>query len=324
MKKTTVVIPNFNGINYLKSCLAALNQETSSVFDIIVVDNGSTDGSTWYLKQQYPQITVISNQSNLGFCKAVNQGIQAAATPYVLLLNNDTKVLHGFVRSLEEAIESGNRVFSVAAKMLMMDQPELLDGAGDLYCATGWAFARGKGKPATKKRYQRRCRIFSACGGAVLYKKEILEKIGLFDENHFAYLEDLDLGYRAAIFGYKNLYEPKAQVLHVGSGFSGSKYNPFKTGLASTNSVYVVLKNMPLLQIILNLPFLLVGFAIKAFFFYRKGMGKAYLWGLRKGLLLGLSKEGRKNRVRFRLKHCGNYVKIQLALWGNLIRRIYE
>ena len=109
------------------------------------------------------------------------------------------------------------------------------------------------------------------CGGAAIYRKKIMEKIGYFDEEHFAYLEDTDIGYRARIYGYENWYAPDAVVYHVGSGTSGSRYNHFKTRYSSRNNIYLIYKNMPLLQIILNLPFLVAGFLIKFLFTKRNG-----------------------------------------------------
>jgi len=316
--KTTVVIPNYNGIKYLADCLDSLKNQTDKDFEILVVDNGSTDGS-FELLADYPEVQSIRFKENTGFCGAVNAGIKASDTEYVILLNNDTKVKETFVEKLTKAIEKDSKIFSVSAKMLNMHEPELIDDAGDLYCALGWAFARGKGKKVSD--YNVPCKIFSSCGGAVIYRKEIFEQIGYFDERHFAYLEDLDIGYRAKIHGYINCYEPQAEVLHAGSGFSGSRYNEFKVRLSSANSVYVIGKNMPLLQILINLPFLLVGFAIKIFFFILKGLGITYIKGLGRGIKMCFEKEGRKKRVRFRLRHIGNYVCIQIELWWNMILR---
>lgn len=316
--KTTIVIPNYNGIKYLADCLDSLRNQTTEDFIILVVDNGSTDGS-YELLSDYPEVKVIRFEDNLGFCGAVNAGIKAAETEYVLLLNNDTTAKESFVEKMEEAIEKNDRIFSVNARMLNMYEPELIDDAGDLYCALGWAFARGKDSKAED--YSTPCKIFFSCGGAVLYRKSVFEEIGYFDERHFAYLEDLDIGYRARIYGYTNIYQPEAEVFHAGSGFSGSRYNEFKVKLSSANSIYVIGKNMPILQIIINLPFLMAGFAIKILFFILKGLGITYIKGLLRGIKMCLDEEGRRRRVKFRLKHLGNYVSIQLELWWNTILR---
>ncbi|MDE5865392.1 MAG: glycosyltransferase family 2 protein, partial [Lachnospiraceae bacterium] len=237
----TVVIPNYNGINYLPECLQALESEhqypSTPDFSILVVDDCSTDGSVRLISERFPDVKTILLSENTGFCHAVNVGIQEVNTPYIILLNNDTKVKSGFIKALYTAIQRNPRVFSVSAKMLMWDKPELIDDAGDYYCALGWAYARGKGRPAAS--YDKPVNVFSACGGAAIYSKSGFNKIGLFDENHFAYLEDLDIGYRARINGFINLYEPQAEVLHFGSASTGSRYNSQKTTLASSNSIYV-------------------------------------------------------------------------------------
>lgn len=314
MSQVTVVIPNYNGIKFLPECLDSLSKQKGNVgFRVLIVDNGSTDGSVEWIKSHAPETELICLDTNTGFCHAVNVGIQKAETPYVLLLNNDTKVYPDFVEKLYEGIEAREDAFSVGAQMLMWDKPELLDGAGDRYCALGWAFARGKGRRAQD--YDRSERVFSACAGAAIYRKNILEEIGLFDEQHFAYLEDLDLGYRAQIYGYKNYYEPAAKVVHFGSASTGSRYNAWKTKQSSANNIYVIGKNMPLLQVLLNLPFLLPGFLVKWIFFCRKKMGKEYLEGIREGFGKLKTPEGKKAKIVFRGKHLKAYVSIQLQLY---------
>jgi len=319
--KTTIIIPNYNGIEYLEDCLASLQKCEPSDFHIIVVDNGSTDGSVELLKEKFSEVEGIFLAENTGFAPAVNRGLEKTKTPYALLLNNDILVEPDFVQKMENAIEEHENCFSVSAKMLQMHEPELLDGAGDLYCALGWAFALGKGKTASDH-YTKPAKIFSSCGGAVIYRMDILNEIGYFDENHFAYLEDVDLGYRARIHGYDNRYEPAAVVYHAGSGFSGSRYNEFKTKLASRNSIYIILKNMPFVQILINLPLLLLGFLTKIAFFGLKGHGNTYCKGLLNGFKLYFSDEGKKHKIPFKVCNLLNYVKIEIELLWNIVRRI--
>lgn len=316
--RTTVIIPNYNGIAYLENCLSSLRAQEKETFHTIVVDNGSTDGSRELVTEKFSDVQLIALPHNTGFCGAVNTGITAAVTPYVLLLNNDTTADREFVYRMSEAMQE-KRVFSVSARMLSMQEPDIIDDAGDLYCALGWAFARGKGKPQDTHYGSH---IFAACGGAVIYRKAVLEKIGLFDENHFAYLEDIDIGYRARIHGYRNRYEQAAVVYHAGSGFSGSRYNEFKIRLSSRNSIYLIYKNMPLLQILLNFPFLLVGFIIKWLFFVRKGYGMVYAKGLLEGCRLSASKQGRQHKVKPRSAFLRNYCIIQWELWKNIFIRL--
>ena len=191
-----------------------------------------------------------------------------------------------------------------------------MDDAGDYYCALGWAFGRGKG--GSVDAYTEPVDVFAACAGAAIYRKEMLESLGYFDENHFAYLEDIDLGYRARIQGYRNVYAPKAIVYHVGSGFSGSTHNAFKVKLSSRNSVYLAYKNMPFLQMLLNSPFLILGHGVKYLFFLKKGLGKDYVQGVKEGFTLCK----REKKVRFLWKNVPNYCKIQLELWLNMARRL--
>lgn len=319
MARTTVVIPNYNGIKYIENCLQSLEQGTV-IPDIIVVDNGSSDGSLLLVKEKFPNVKIIEFAENTGFCKAVNAGIKASYTEYVLLLNNDTVADREMVRFLEAELDSDPKAFSAAARMISLHDPDKLDSAGDFYCALGWAFSRGKDKPTDS--YLRAVRIFSACAGAALYRRQVFDRIGYFDENHFAYLEDMDIGYRANIYGYHNKYAPDAKVYHAGSAVSGSRHNEFKVNLSSRNSVYLIYKNMPFLQILLNLPFLILGYLIKFLFFTIKGMGGVYLKGVGKGIRLSCSPKGRQNKVKFCVKNLKNYVWIQLQLWLNILRRI--
>ncbi|MBP5745469.1 MAG: glycosyltransferase family 2 protein [Lachnospiraceae bacterium] len=326
MIRTTVIIPNYNGIDYLIPCLDSLEQSSDAFnrLKVIVIDNGSDDGSAELVKERktHLDLRLIELDKNTGFAYAVNRGIEAADTEFVLLLNNDITIDKDFVLNLEKVIESDERIFSVNSKMCQMKEPELLDGTGDHYCALGWAYAAYKNRK-TDSYAKKDCSIFSACGGASIYRRRIFDEIGLFDEEHFAYLEDVDIGYRALIGGYKNMYCASAVCYHAGSGFSGSRYNEFKIKLASRNSIYIIYKNMPLIQLIINLPFLVTGFLIKIVFFILKGFGSTYLTGLIEGFKLSFSKKAREHKVRFKLYNIANYIKIQILLWVNIIRRLF-
>ena len=315
MQEVSVIIPNFNGMAYLDGVLSGLECQTVRNFEVILVDNGSSDGSCAFVASSYPWVHMIELPENFGFCKAVNEGIKASRAPYVLLLNNDIEVTPDFIEEMLAAIRRHKKAFSCAARMIQFHDRDRLDDAGNYYCALGWAYARGKGKDIHT--YEKEEKIFASCAGAAIYRRKIFEKIGYFDEEHFAYLEDMDVGYRARINGYENWYAPKAMVYHVGSGTSCSRYNHFKTRYSSRNNVYLIYKNMPLLQIILNLPFLIVGFGTKLLFFTLKGFGKEYLAGIKNGFQI--SKKDRK--VPFKFRNLPNYLKIQVELWINIARR---
>lgn len=315
MSTVSIVIPNYNGKHFLENCLRAVFAQEIEDQEVIVVDNGSSDGSLEYLAA-FPEVRVISLKKNYGFCRAVNEGIKAANSEFVILLNNDTEVEKSFASELLHVIQSDKKIFSCSSKMIQYHDRERIDDAGDYYCALGWAFGRGKNAPVN--RYEYPADVFASCAGAAIYRKKILESLGYFDESHFAYLEDIDIGYRARICGYRNVYAPKAVVYHVGSGSTGSAHNAFKVKLSSRNNVYLVYKNMPFLQILFNSPFLLLGHTVKWLFFVKKGLGKEYRTGLREGFFLCK----REKKVRFEWKNLPNYGAIQLELWLNMVRRL--
>ncbi|SDB46595.1 glycosyltransferase family 2 protein [Butyrivibrio sp. INlla16] len=321
--KVTIVIPNYNGARFLDACLRSLKKQTMAA-PVIVVDNGSTDEGIKTLRKSmekhsgcYPDVTIHELSENTGFANAVNVGIELSETEYVLLLNNDTVAEERMTERLLSAISKNDKVFSVGAKMLQMKEPHNIDDSGDLYCALGWAFSPGRDKDGSS--YAKRAAVTSACAGAAIYRKSIFSEIGGFDEEHFCYLEDVDVGYRARIYGYKNLYEPTAVVYHAGSGTSGSRYNEFKEELTAANNLYMIYKNMPALQILINLPLLLAGIIVKQIYFSKKGLGKAYFLGL----LGGLKKisKGKNRKVLFKKKNLLNYVVLELELLINVVRR---
>ena len=202
MRTVSIVIPNYNGKHFLEDCLRSVFAQDIEDQEVIVVDNGSTDGSLEYLNA-YPGVRTIAMDKNYGFCGAVNAGIKAAKSDYVILLNNDTEVDKNFAKELLNAIRADEKIFSCSSKMVQFHDRTRMDDAGDYYCALGWAFGRGKG--GLVENYDEPVDIFAACAGAAIYRKKMLESLGCFDEDHFAYLEDIDLGYRARIQGYRNV-----------------------------------------------------------------------------------------------------------------------
>ena len=308
MSKTAVVIPNYNGIKYLADCLNSLKKQSEKDFDVIVVDDCSTDESIRELECNFSWVRSVKRSENGGFAVAVNDGIRIAkenGAEYILLLNNDTVADEFFVEKMIHAIKADSQIFS-----------------GDFYSVLGWAYARGKGKNASK--YNKKCRIFAACAGAAIYRMDILDEIGLFDEAHFAYLEDIDIGYRARLCGYYNMYEPEAVVYHAGSATSGSRYNEFKIRLAARNSVILIYKNQTVLQVILHFVPLTAGFLIKQLFFAIKGYGKTYHKAVLEGLKLCSTPEMKQKKIGIVKGHFADTCKLEWQLWVNVLRKILQ
>lgn len=316
--KVSVVTPNYNGERFLKAFFESLNNDSECIGEVIIVDNGSDDNSVEFIKGtsfNFP-VRIIENSKNLGFAPAVNQGISKAKYEYIFSLNNDTEVKKGSIKHMVDLISSRQDIFSVQAKMLQYDNKNLIDDVGDEYNLLAWTKKTGENHHSDE--YVEVMEIFSSCAGAALYKKSLLEELGMFDGNFFAYMEDVDLAVRSKINGYHNLLCPQAIVYHIGSATSGSRYNEFKVRLAARNNVWVVYKNIPIPLKIINFIFLFFGFLIKYIFFVRKGFGPIYLSGIKEGL----KTRGKIKKTDFKSKNTKNYLKLEYRLIINTIKFI--
>lgn len=316
--KVSVVTPNYNGKDFLYAYFESLIKNSNEIGEVIIVDNGSSDGSQEFIrnyreKVDFP-IVLIENSQNLGFAEAVNQGISKARYDYIFSLNNDTVVEKSAILELLNLLNTDERIFSASSKMVQFNNPELIDDAGDDY--TLLAYTKKRGNNQNLNKFIEVSEVFSSCAGAALYRKDLLEELGGFDSEFFAYMEDVDLGYRARINGYKNLFCPNAVVYHMGSATTGSQYNEFKVRLAARNNVWVVYKNLPIPQKIVNILFLFLGFLIKYVFFLKKGFGPTYLNGLKEGL----KTRNKIKKVEFRSKNWKNYFKIEYELIKNTFK----
>ncbi len=313
--KVSVVTPNYNGVKFLKNYFNSLNQDSECIGEVIIIDNGSDDSSLEYIQKNnfnFP-VVVIKNDENLGFAPAVNQGISKAKYDYIFSLNNDTEVEIGSINAMLDLIQEED-IFSVQAKMIQSDNKQLIDDAGDEYNLLAWT--KKVGENQNSENYSQVLEIFSSCAGAALYKKSVLEEIGSFDDNFFAYMEDVDLAIRSQIYGYRNLLCPDAVVYHIGSATSGSRYNDFKVRIAARNNVWTVYKNLPIPLKIINFIFLFFGFLIKYIFFLKKGFGPIYLSGLKEGL----NTKYKVNKVTFKKSNLKNYFRLEYKLIINTFK----
>ncbi len=237
----SVVIANWNGAHFLPTCLNALAHQTYAPIEVIVADNASTDGSQQLLSERYPWVKLIQLTENRGFTGASNAGMEAATGAYIALLNNDTEVDPGWADAVVYAFSIDDRVGSVASKMLLFDKRDHFHTAGDLFTRDGRAVNRGVWQK-DEGQYDHIEDVFSACGGSAVYKREMLNEIGLLDDDFFFSLEDVDMGWRAQLAGWRCLYTPHAVVYHhlsaTGGGMTASYYD-------GRNSIFVLAKNLP-------------------------------------------------------------------------------
>ncbi|MEO8209854.1 MAG: glycosyltransferase family 2 protein [bacterium] len=280
----SIVIPNLNGLVHLKACYDSLLSQSFKDFEIILVDNNSTDGSIEFTEKNYPLIKIIRLDSNTGFAKAVNAGISRSGTEFVLLLNNDTACDPEFLSEMMKGFKRRD-TGSVACKMLNFNDRTYIDDAGDFIKKRGSPYARGYGEK-DKSQYDKEEYIFGACAGAALYKKEVFDKVGLFDEDFFAYYEDVDFSFRMQMAGYKCFYNPKALCYHKRGATTDMK-DGYRTMLCEKNLIALRLKNYPLGMLISNLPFFWLVRARRYFLFLIRHSPQLFFSAV-KGFFMGI------------------------------------
>ena len=253
--RVSSIILNWNGRRYLEPCLESVLAQTFRDFEIIVVDNGSSDGSTDLVRAQFPAVRLIENQRNLGFAAANNQAIRATTSEFVATLNNDTRTDPGWLAALVSAMERAPGVGMCASKMVFAHQPDMINSAGICLDRAVIAWDRLGGQPDDRADDEPRS-VFGACAGAALYRRAMLDQTGLFDEAFFAYLEDVDLAWRAQLAGWRALYVPQARVYHHHSA-TAQEGSPLKRRLLGRNKVWLVVKNYPTPTLFRYLPAIL-------------------------------------------------------------------
>jgi GT2 family glycosyltransferase len=237
----SIVIPNWNGKQFLQTCFDALRRQTYSQMEILLVDNASTDGSQAFVREHYPEVQLIELPENRGFTGACNTGIERSRGEYICLLNNDTEVDPGWAQAVVDAFAQHPDVGSVAGKMLLFSQRDTLHTAGDYFTTDGRPGNRGVWQ-RDEGQYDQEAYVFSACGGSSVYRKAMLDQIGLLDDDFFFLLEDVDLGWRAQLSGWRCLYTPNAIVYHHLSATGGGVTASFYDG---RNLILLLIKNLP-------------------------------------------------------------------------------
>jgi GT2 family glycosyltransferase len=256
-----VVIPSWNGCRFLAACFDSLRAQRYRNFEVILVDNGSRDDSVSFTSRHYPEVRIVSLSENLGFAAGVNRGITAARGRYVALLNNDTEVDPDWLGELVRVLDEHPPAASAASKILEHEagRRDHLYSVGDALTADGCPRRIGAGEP-DRGQWDGVREVFGACAGAALYRRSVLDEIGLLDEAFFAYLEDGDWALRARLAGYVCLAVSSAVVYHVGSATTGVG-SRLLFRLGTRNRVRLVLKNYPTAWLIRYAPAILAAHA---------------------------------------------------------------
>lgn len=296
-----IIIPNYNGLAHLPTCLNALRRQTRRDFCVVVVDDGSTDDSCELLRRSYPEAQVIVQPRNRGFAAAVNAAFEATGGEYVVLLNNDTEAHPRWLEQLVGALERYPEYAFAASKLMLFDRRDHLHSAGDFYGANGVPGSRGVWQPDAPA-YNVMQEVFGACAGAAAYRRVVLEALSehrqVFDEDLVMYCEDVDLNLRARLRGLRTLYVPQAVVYHRLSATGGGTLASYYCG---RNFILVWAKNMPAALVRRHWPAFVraqLGFTLASLWHIREAAARARLRGQAAGLL-ALPRFLRKRLHRF-------------------------
>lgn len=299
-----IIIPNWNGAHLLSGCLDSLKRQSYQEFSITVVDNGSTDTSLSMLAKDYPNVRVLSFSDNKGFSVAVNAGLRKARYPWVLLLNNDMEVAPDCLAQLVAGIDRYSEYDFFALKMYSFHQRAFLDGAGDAVLRGGAGYRLGT-MESDSTHYSRDYPCFGACAGAALYHRRLFEQIGYFDEDFFAYLEDVDFNIRASMGEKRCMFLSAAKVYHIGSATTGSKFNDCTIRLSTRNSINLLVKNYPTLLFFRFFPVICIYQFFWLLFCIKKRLFRSWWQGVREALSLSsLTLFYRKHRLELAEKSC--------------------
>lgn len=271
----SVIVLNWNGRKFLKECLDSLLRQSYDDFEVIFVDNGSSDGSPEFVRSNYPNVRVLALPQNIGFAAGNNVGLDHCRGEFVVTLNNDTKVDPEFVSRLVAAGKADDRIGLVAAKMLNYYHTDRIDSVGLTVAGNGLGYNKGIAE-VDRGQYKEPGPVFGPCGGAALYRRAMLSEMGFFDGDFFAYYEDFDLAWRCRLAGWQAVTAPGAVVYHIHSATSG-EWSPFKVYHTHRNKWYVIVKNWPTTILISYLPKVLCYDIAALILAAMRGQGKSAL-----------------------------------------------
>lgn len=277
----SVVIPNYNRFDLLENCIKSILQGSLVADEIIIVDNGSSDFKQDVIYDR--RVRFIRLQQNMGFSRAVNIGIQQSKGNYIVILNNDTEVDTNWLKNLIHVFEANSKILFATSKIKSLKHKGTFDDVGDVLLASGRVYKLGN-KERDRGQHDKQCFVFGASGCASAYRREFFKKVGYFDEDFFAYLEDVDLSFRANLQGNRCIYVPEAIVYHAGSATTGGQYNKFTAFHLAQNTIGLFVKNFPIKILLGSILQILVYLAALQLFFIINGLGGAYFRGIISGL----------------------------------------
>lgn len=266
----SIIIVNFNGLRFLEPCLSSISRQTYTRFEIIFVDNGSSDTSVDFVREHYPSAVIIETGKNTGFAGGTNAGIRRAAGEYLLTLNNDTVLDPRFLEEIQKPLQDDPLTGSCGSKMLLPDGR--INSTAICFSRSGAAWDRGMDEPDTGQ-YDCAEEVFGACAGAALYRRSMLDEIGLLDEDFFLFLEDVDLAFRARLAGWKCRYVPTARVVHVHGGTSGTG-SDMAVYYGNRNLLWYIVKDFPARMLFLSLPWIVGRTCAEIPFYLLQGKGR--------------------------------------------------
>lgn len=291
----SIIIVTWNSVKYIYSCLEKLTTQTFQDFEVILVDNGSEDGTLDGLQEKYPAGNLLIHKlsSNLGFTAANNIGARLARGKWLALLNADAFPEPDWLEKLLRTTEQNPEYSFFSSRQIQLNAPQLLDGAGDIYHISGLAWRNGY-RLSSKAHGHEQKEVFSPCAAAALYSREAFLNVGGFDEDYFSYFEDVDLGFRLRLSGAKCLYVPEAVVHHVGSASTG-KRSDFSVYYGYRNMIWTFVKNMPVQLVWFFLPLHISAILFFAIYLTIRGQGKT-IWKAIFDAVCGLPKMIEKRR----------------------------
>ncbi|MEO8209283.1 MAG: glycosyltransferase family 2 protein [bacterium] len=311
----SIVIPNFNGVKDLKTVFESISNQTYSNYKVILVDNGSDDESVSYTEKHFPSHMIIRLDKNYGFSKAVNHGVKYAInelnSDYILLLNNDIELSNTFLDEAVKTFSDVNDAGFIAVKMMNYFDRSIIDNTGDFIKSNGGSpLMRGFGETDTGQ-YDKPGYIFGACAGAAFYRIQLFKDAGLFDEDFFAYLEDVDLSFRFQLAGYKCYYNPKIICYHK-RGETTKKFSGWETYYTEKNLVSLRLKNYPSIIYLKYFPLFFISRVrrfLKFFLKYPADVFKSAIKGYAKGVTEIPSAYKKRRQIQKNKKVSSKYIE---------------